>query len=157
MAQIEELLEGVTNLDDDRIIRRFLDVVEGTLRTNYFQEAAGGGPVIEAWAFGNEIESVCVNLLNLTARAMTLRLEPGMVQRIGEDKTRPVHEVTTLHRPVWLESIFDETVPDVLPELGPGQLIDLAPGEVQQLWINLHTRDLAPGAHELSWQLSSLS
>jgi len=37
-------LDGVSNLDEDRIIRRFLNLVMATVRTNYFQCAADGGP-----------------------------------------------------------------------------------------------------------------
>ena len=35
--QIDEALEDVPNLDEDRILRQFLGVLEATLRTNYFQ------------------------------------------------------------------------------------------------------------------------
>ncbi|MDX9861816.1 MAG: NAD-glutamate dehydrogenase, partial [Rhodospirillales bacterium] len=37
-------LETVTNADQDRILRRFLNLVQATLRTNYFQKDADGGP-----------------------------------------------------------------------------------------------------------------
>ncbi|MDP4528570.1 NAD-glutamate dehydrogenase [Alkalimonas delamerensis] len=40
--QITEELEHVANLDDDRIIRRFVDIVHAILRTNYFQPDAAG-------------------------------------------------------------------------------------------------------------------
>ncbi len=40
VTEIERLLDGVSNLDEDRILRRFLNVIESTLRTNYFQRAA---------------------------------------------------------------------------------------------------------------------
>lgn len=35
-------LEAVPNLDEDRILRQFLGVLEATVRTNYFQHAGGG-------------------------------------------------------------------------------------------------------------------
>ncbi|VVE73794.1 NAD-glutamate dehydrogenase [Pandoraea captiosa] len=38
-AQIHAALEDVPNLDEDRILRQFLGVLEATLRTNYFQSA----------------------------------------------------------------------------------------------------------------------
>lgn len=44
-AIIEKLnqgLESVTNLDHDRIIRRFKDVIKAMLRTNYYQKTANG-------------------------------------------------------------------------------------------------------------------
>lgn len=40
--QINLQLEQVANLDDDRIIRRFVDMIHATLRTNYFQKSAQG-------------------------------------------------------------------------------------------------------------------
>ena len=41
-ADIIERLDQVANLDDDRIIRRYLDMVLATIRTNFFQPAADG-------------------------------------------------------------------------------------------------------------------
>ena len=40
--KIEVLLDDVTSLDDDRIIRRFLDLIYATLRTNYYQKDPDG-------------------------------------------------------------------------------------------------------------------
>lgn len=37
LANIESSLDSVANLDDDRIIRRFVEMVNATIRTNYFQ------------------------------------------------------------------------------------------------------------------------
>jgi len=39
---ITEALDDVVSLDDDRILRRYLNVVEHTLRTNYYQKNADG-------------------------------------------------------------------------------------------------------------------
>ncbi|MEQ8667320.1 MAG: NAD-glutamate dehydrogenase [Rhodospirillales bacterium] len=40
----EAALESVASADEDRILRRFLNAVESTLRTNYYQVAADGEP-----------------------------------------------------------------------------------------------------------------
>ena len=40
--QVIALLEDVSNLDEDRIIRRYLNVILCTLRTNFYQPAADG-------------------------------------------------------------------------------------------------------------------
>ncbi len=37
-------LDDVTSLDQDRIIRRFLNAIGSTMRTNFYQEAEGGAP-----------------------------------------------------------------------------------------------------------------
>ena len=42
--RIAAALKDVQSLDDDRIIRRMRNVIRNVLRTNYFQEAPGGGP-----------------------------------------------------------------------------------------------------------------
>jgi len=41
---IAESLEAVQSADEDRILRRFLNAVESTLRTNFYQKADDGGP-----------------------------------------------------------------------------------------------------------------
>jgi glutamate dehydrogenase len=41
---IETLLDSVTSLDEDRILRRFQGVILATLRTNYFQHDSNGQP-----------------------------------------------------------------------------------------------------------------
>ena len=43
-TEIEELLAEVSSLDDDRILRRFVNLVEAAVRTNFFQTGADGGP-----------------------------------------------------------------------------------------------------------------
>jgi glutamate dehydrogenase len=44
VAEIGHLLDKVTNLDEDHILRRYLNVIEATLRTNHFQKDASGQP-----------------------------------------------------------------------------------------------------------------
>ncbi len=44
VVHIEEALNKVANLDEDRILRQFLAMIEATLRTNYFQPGADGRP-----------------------------------------------------------------------------------------------------------------
>jgi glutamate dehydrogenase len=39
---IEQTLEQVANADQDRILRRYLNAIQSTLRTNYFQQTATG-------------------------------------------------------------------------------------------------------------------
>ena len=44
VADIEERLSSVPSLDDDRILRRYMNVIRATLRTNYFQKGLYGLP-----------------------------------------------------------------------------------------------------------------
>jgi glutamate dehydrogenase len=41
-GQIEEALEEVSNPDEDRILRRYVNLIDSTLRTNYYQRDADG-------------------------------------------------------------------------------------------------------------------
>ena len=43
-AAVVAALDNVASLDEDRIIRRFLNVIDATLRTNYFQTRGDGQP-----------------------------------------------------------------------------------------------------------------
>ncbi len=47
LKEIEAALEAVESLDEDRIIRRFVNVIESTLRTNFFQPGPDGAPRAE--------------------------------------------------------------------------------------------------------------
>jgi len=48
VAQIRAGLDGVASLDDDRILRAYLNLVQATLRTNYYQTGSDGA----AWLAG---------------------------------------------------------------------------------------------------------
>ncbi len=41
-TQILQILDHVDNLDEDRVIRRYLELIQATLRTNYYQPDANG-------------------------------------------------------------------------------------------------------------------
>ncbi|MDN5697223.1 MAG: NAD-glutamate dehydrogenase, partial [Rubrobacter sp.] len=43
-SEIEQALEEVTSLDEDRILRSFLTAMQASLRTNYFQKGEDGEP-----------------------------------------------------------------------------------------------------------------
>jgi glutamate dehydrogenase len=79
VVEINHLLDEVQNLDEDRILRRFLNLVRSTLRTNYFQPGADGQPkpymsfkldsqklddlplprpLVEIWVYSPEVEAV---------------------------------------------------------------------------------------------------
>ena len=44
LQQIEEAMNQVPHLDEDRILRQFLGMINATLRTNYFQRGVDGHP-----------------------------------------------------------------------------------------------------------------
>ncbi|MGY1498251.1 NAD-glutamate dehydrogenase [Streptomyces sp. QTS52] len=44
LEELDAALDQVASLDEDRILRSFLTVIKATLRTNFYQESAGGKP-----------------------------------------------------------------------------------------------------------------
>ncbi|HLB42149.1 MAG TPA: NAD-glutamate dehydrogenase [Gammaproteobacteria bacterium] len=42
VTDIEQLLDAVVSLDEDRILRRLLEIIQATMRTNYFQKTDQG-------------------------------------------------------------------------------------------------------------------
>jgi len=67
--EIENALDSVASLDEDRIIRRFLAVIRATLRTNYFQRDASGA----------------------TKHYISFKLNPALVPGLPEPK--PIFEI----------------------------------------------------------------
>ncbi|MFN7096200.1 MAG: NAD-glutamate dehydrogenase, partial [Gammaproteobacteria bacterium] len=76
---IIKALDSVTNLDEDRILRRYLEIIKATIRTNYFQHATNGQrkpyisfklnphliadlplpkPMYEIWVYSPQVEGV---------------------------------------------------------------------------------------------------
>jgi glutamate dehydrogenase len=76
---IEDALQAVPSLDEDRILRQFLGMINATLRTNYFQRTGDGGlkpyisfkfdpaqvpglpepkPMFEIWVYSPRVEGV---------------------------------------------------------------------------------------------------
>jgi glutamate dehydrogenase len=45
VAQIRASLDSVASLDEDRILRAYLELVQATLRTNFYRRDAAGGPL----------------------------------------------------------------------------------------------------------------
>ncbi|MBI2432242.1 MAG: VCBS repeat-containing protein [Candidatus Hydrogenedentes bacterium] len=112
---------------------------------------------LDLWAFGNEIESVCVNVLNLDGEPLTLRVEPGTIKSAApEAKPAPIGTNAKLMRTVWQPSKYGDPVPDLLPSLADSYLVELAPSEVKQIWINVNTDGLAPGKYELVWPVRTM-
>ncbi|WNK19382.1 NAD-glutamate dehydrogenase [Halomonas piscis] len=44
LSRINEHLEQVDSLNDDQLLRRFMELIDATLRTNYYQKEASGKP-----------------------------------------------------------------------------------------------------------------
>ena len=90
VAEIEKTLDTVSSLDEDRILRRFLNLVQSTLRTNFFQRAADGGykPYLSLKFDSQAIEDLplprpMVEIFVYSPRVEATHLRGGKVARGG--------------------------------------------------------------------------
>jgi glutamate dehydrogenase len=60
VKHVEAALDDVSNLDEDRILRRFLNIIQATLRTNFYQRDADGNlkPHISFKLASREIQDI---------------------------------------------------------------------------------------------------
>ncbi len=87
---INAALDGITNADEDRILRRYLNLVDCTLRTNFFQPFADGKP---KWYVSMKLDSQRIEELPLprmnvevfvyAPRVEAIHLRGGKVARGG--------------------------------------------------------------------------
>ncbi len=89
-----------------------------------------------------ECESLALNLTNLSARTLEVRVSCG-----GQ---------VALRRAVTVPTIRREEVADALPRLDQGRLLTIPPLESQQLWITLNADALAPGDYVAPVTLTSV-
>ncbi|MEP3248407.1 MAG: NAD-glutamate dehydrogenase [Sneathiella sp.] len=89
-AKIFEALDSVASLDDDRIIRRFINLIQSTLRTNVYQEGAGerGKPYFSFKLDSQNIEELPlprphVEIYVYSPRVEGVHLRGGTVARGG--------------------------------------------------------------------------
>ena len=89
-ADICGALDTISNADEDRILRRYLNLIASTLRTNYFQRAADGGlkPYISLKLNSRNIEDLplprpMVEVFVYSPRVEAIHLRGGKVARGG--------------------------------------------------------------------------
>ena len=89
-SEIGAALDAITNADEDRILRRYLNLIANTLRTNYFQRTAEGGlkPYISIKLNSRLIEDLplprpMVEVFVYSPRVEAIHLRGGKVARGG--------------------------------------------------------------------------
>jgi glutamate dehydrogenase len=89
-SNILAALDGVASLDEDRILRRFLNVIDSALRTNYFQKTASGDskPYLAIKLDSRQLEELpaprpLVEIFVCSPRVEGVHLRGGKVARGG--------------------------------------------------------------------------
>ncbi|HXV23931.1 MAG TPA: NAD-glutamate dehydrogenase [Alphaproteobacteria bacterium] len=90
IVEIEHALDAVANLDEDRILRRFLNLILSTLRTNFYQNAANGisKPYLSLKFDSRELDELplprpWVEIFVYSPRVEAVHLRGGKVARGG--------------------------------------------------------------------------
>jgi glutamate dehydrogenase len=89
-ARVEDALENVASLDEDRILRRFLNVIQATLRTNFYRHGpVDGGPATIAfklaskWVEGLPLPHPYAEIFVHSPRVEGVHLRGGPIARGG--------------------------------------------------------------------------
>jgi len=113
--------------------------------------------VFPAWAYGNQREDFCLNLMSLGASPFGVRVEPADLLGPGGAKA-PWEKHLTFLDVVWMPTTLNPTpVPDMLPAMNTGRTVQLAPGGFAQVWMVVDTSNLAPGEWAIDLHLQSLT
>jgi len=103
--------------------------------------------------YQDEVQHLCLDLLNVTGRHLDVRVEPGDITA-GETKVPWASRVRLLTlRSVGTKMGYE--VWDALPPLGPDRIVQVPSLETRQLWLTLDTGGLAPGKYRLPLTLAT--
>ncbi|UCH34731.1 MAG: PQQ-like beta-propeller repeat protein [Armatimonadota bacterium] len=119
-------------------------------------QATSAEATFAGWAYGNQREDFCLNLLSLSPDTYSVRIEPQDLVGPGEAKA-PWQEHLSVLEVVWMPTRFGGEVPDMLPEMNPGRTVQLAPSRFAQVWLVVDTKGLAPGEWSIPVRLQSLT
>jgi outer membrane protein assembly factor BamB len=109
---------------------------------------------LQAAAFAGETESVALNVFNLGGETRVFRVMPGDITQ--GDSVVSWKETLSLHEVIDIPAQSGQQSPDALPELNQGQLLIVPAWEARQLWININTDALKPGAWNMPLLLRSV-
>ncbi|MBO0858576.1 MAG: PQQ-binding-like beta-propeller repeat protein [Chloracidobacterium sp.] len=106
---------------------------------------AVSGTPIRVRMLGNEYESAAIALTNVTAHPVTVVLRSS-IPAVVEFRTAPLVVSDTTGIPQE----------DPLPLMGEDQMVALGPAETREIWLTLHSRNLAAGKRRLSLRAAAL-
>jgi outer membrane protein assembly factor BamB len=94
-------------------------------------------------AFANETESAALNVFNLSNTTRTFRVELEPLKQ-GETTLAPSKAIA-LHEAIDVPTEMRDLEADALPKLNSGNLLLVPAWSARQLWLNVNTKDMAPG------------
>jgi outer membrane protein assembly factor BamB len=107
-------------------------------------------------AFSGEIESAAFNLANYSDAPLFVRIEPGVLISEKDSSSVLAQNVFELHELIDVPTQSLDMSGDALPLLGQAQTMIIPQWSLRQLWINVKTSELSPGAWNSSIRIRSL-
>ena len=103
--------------------------------------------------YQDEVQPICVNLLNVNERTLGVRVIPGDLEAGKSSLPWQQHLRLLTLRAVGSRSLRE--VWDALPPLGVDRVLEMPSLEARQLWLMLDTTGLPPGKYRLPVTLAS--
>jgi hypothetical protein len=113
------------------------------------EEAVEGNtppPALSVMAFHGETESAALNIFNFGGAAKTLRVEPGSINKVDADESKPAKQVLSLREVIDIPTQTQDLSADALPLMNQGATLMVPAWGARQLWLNIDTSALKPGA-----------
>ncbi len=112
------------------------------------------GPEVVVNAFSGEIESAALNVFNLSSAALTVRVDAGPLK--GPDGAEAPKTALITREAVAVPTQLSDTVADAIPRLGEGRTLVVPALDARQLFFEVDTAGLAPGAWTAEIRLRGL-
>lgn len=109
-------------------------------------------------AFAGETEDAALNVFNLGAAPMQVRVELDPLTLEGGDNVAPLasHQVVAIHEVVGVPTQSLDVSADALPRMNPGYVLTLPGWDARQVWFVVDTQGLAPGRWTTTIRLRTL-
>ncbi len=107
-------------------------------------------PAITIHAARNEVECAAVNIANTGAQTIFARVAVAPDEDAPLDRTDVV-----LREAVAVRNRAGQLVADALPRLRRDEVLTIPPGEVRQLWVEVHSGNRPPGSYDARLRISS--
>ena len=113
-------------------------------------------PSLTVEAFHGEAESAALNLFNLAGKPRTFRITLDDVESAEGASPVPAKNVITLHEAVEAPTKMLDLAADALPTLNQASVLAVPAWGARQLWLNVDSSPLAPGAWSTQIRFRSL-
>ena len=119
-------------------------------------EGRMASPDFNIEAFGGEVESAALNLVNFSSRPLNVRIEIDPILCQKDSSVVPARNVISLHEVLDVPTQELDLSADALPRLGQANTMIIPARSARQLWLNVNVSHLTPGQWSTSIRFRTL-